>query len=92
MPTQKLNFTVANSTLARTERMKRNPDVELPHGIEPELLDAKQVAALLAVDTRTVFRLRLRGELPDSVRFGGNVRWRRYEILKWIEQGCPKRA
>lgn len=68
--------------------MKRNDTQELP-ATSAELIDAREVAILLSIDPRTVFRLRLRKELPQSLKFGGNVRWRRSEIMAWIAQGCP---
>lgn len=68
--------------------MKRNITQELP-APSAELIDAKYVAALISVEPRTVYRLRLRKELPPSVKFGGNVRWIRSEIMAWIAQGCP---
>ena len=55
-----------------------------------ELINAKQLATLLSISERTLYRLKSMGELPMPVILGGSVRWRRTEISCWIEQGCPK--
>ena len=54
----------------------------------PLLITAAELARLLQVSTRTLWRLRLAGELPEAVRLGGAVRWRLDEIKKWIAGGC----
>lgn len=56
----------------------------------PALLSVDQVAALLQVSTRTVWRLLSSGELIEPVRMRGNTRWRREELESWIESGCPR--
>lgn len=66
--------------------------VKLPMETEvPALLTAKQVAGLVQVCPRTVWRLRSKGWMPEPIRVGGAVRWRRNEIDQWIGNGCPKR-
>lgn len=55
----------------------------------PVLLSADQVAKLMQISIRTVWRLLSSGELIKPVRMGGNTRWRRAELEKWIEDGCP---
>jgi predicted DNA-binding transcriptional regulator AlpA len=54
-----------------------------------ELLDRDAVAALLGVSTATIDRMRAAGDLPEPVSLRGAVRWRRRELLRWIEEGCP---
>jgi excisionase family DNA binding protein len=54
----------------------------------PLLITAAELARLLQVSTRTLWRLRSAGELPEAVRLGGAVRWRLDEIKKWIAGGC----
>lgn len=54
-----------------------------------ELIDLRTVAVLLGVSTRTVLRLRDSKQMPQPVRLGSLVRWRRAEILDWIATGCP---
>ncbi len=60
-----------------------------PPEIVVTLICVEQVAALLNVSTRTVWRLLSAGRLPQPLRFGGNVRWRLDQLGEWIERGCP---
>jgi prophage regulatory protein len=53
------------------------------------LISANEVSKLLGVSQRTVWRLLSAGKLPEPVRFGGNVRWRKFDIMQWIDAGCP---
>ena len=63
-------------------------------GAEPavELLDVSGVAVLCVCSARTVRRLADAGRMPKPVRFGGLVRWRRSEVMRWIEGGCQPPA
>lgn len=56
---------------------------------EPLLVTALEFARLMCISTRTLWRLRSAGQLPDPVRLGGAVRWRLDDIKKWIADGCP---
>ncbi|GJM43343.1 MAG: hypothetical protein DHS20C21_01850 [Gemmatimonadota bacterium] len=60
----------------------------VPAGDSP-LIDREELAALLTCSTRTVARLSSDSLLPAPIRLGGMVRWRRSQILDWIEDGCP---
>jgi len=53
-----------------------------------QLLNARQVAKILAVSTRTLWRLKSSGKLPEAVRVGGSVRWRSDELQQWIDASC----
>ncbi len=55
----------------------------------PELLGVKAAAALLSISPRHLFRLCDSGRAPAPIRLGGAVRWRRAELLSWLESGCP---
>jgi excisionase family DNA binding protein len=50
------------------------------------MIDVTQVATILDISTRTVWRLVSSGELPQTIRFGRNVRWRVSDIEAWIEK------
>ncbi len=54
-----------------------------------ELLDVKDVAALLNCGERTVYRQADAGRIPRPVKLGSLVRWRREELLDWLTAGCP---
>jgi excisionase family DNA binding protein len=50
---------------------------------------ARELAEMLNVSLRQVWRLNSAGKLPKSIRLGGSVRWNRQEIMDWFQAGCP---
>lgn len=66
----------------------------LPANTPPEesaLFDIRQVAGLLRCSTRHVRRLADAGAMPAPVRLGVLLRWRREELQRWLDAGCPRR-
>jgi predicted DNA-binding transcriptional regulator AlpA len=59
--------------------------------IAPLCIDANELARLLHVSPRQVYRLRDAGRLPVPLEFGGCVRWSLLEIKDWIAAGAPRR-
>lgn len=59
---------------------------------EPLLLTAQECAALLGIGLATFWRRDAAGQCPAAIRHGKTTRWRRADILAWIELGCPSRA
>jgi predicted DNA-binding transcriptional regulator AlpA len=57
--------------------------------LQPLLIPDTAAAALAGVSRATWHRLRAAGKLPPSIRLGRAVRWRRADVLLWIEWGCP---
>lgn len=53
--------------------------------IAPRMINVREVAAILSISTRSVWRLVAAGELPQPIRFGRNVRWRLEDVEAWIE-------
>ena len=62
------------------------------HGSQPILLSAGQLAQLLGISTRTLWRRDGAGDLPRPVMVGPTKRWRRGEIEAWVAGGCPSRT
>lgn len=56
---------------------------------ESLLISAEKVAELLGISKRTLWRLLSAGRLPEPIRLGSVVRWKRDELQEWIEEGCP---
>ncbi len=56
-----------------------------------ELLTVKDVAALLRISTRQVWKLLASGRIPSPVRLSRSVRFRATDIERWIRLGCPNR-
>jgi len=63
-----------------------------PDMVEPGFLTARQFAKLLQVSLRTLWRMRSAGTLPQPLRLGGVVRWRKRDVDQWIADGCPPGA
>lgn len=58
-------------------------------GDDVRLITADEVASILCVSTRTVWRLLSTGKMVQPIRLGGSVRWRLDEVREWINNGCP---
>ena len=53
-----------------------------------QLLRADEVAAMLSISTRTLWRLVSTQQCPQPVRLGKSTRWRVSDVENWIERGC----
>ena len=64
---------------------------EVVDGLENKklLITVKEVAEMLGISVRSVWTLLSTGGLPESVHLGRSRRWRRLEIERWVEAGCP---
>ncbi|MGB1016482.1 MAG: helix-turn-helix domain-containing protein [Nannocystaceae bacterium] len=49
--------------------------------MEPEILSAKEVMALLRISRNTLYRWAKRGKIPGSFRVGRSWRFRKHELL-----------
>ncbi len=72
----------------KTDRGKCRDEVP----VEWAMWTAEEIARLVNCSPRTVHRLADEGVIPQPVRIGGMLRWRRPDIEGWIERGCPKIA
>jgi len=54
------------------------------------LLNCRQVALLLGVSVRSVYRLRDGQRMPRPVRVGTLLRWREGDLRQWLDAGCPR--
>ena len=56
-----------------------------------QLLSAKELAKMLSLSKRQIFRLDSCGKIPAPIRIGGSVRWSAAEISAWLATGAPDR-
>lgn len=56
---------------------------------DPTLISAEQLATILGMSKRTVWRLLSARQLPTPVRIGHSTRWRLDDVRRWIDSGCP---
>lgn len=53
------------------------------------LLKVRDVAKLVSLCERTIWKLLASGRMPAAIRIGSAVRFRASEINDWISAGCP---
>jgi excisionase family DNA binding protein len=53
------------------------------------LLSPAEVAGLLGISRAKLFTMLACGQLPPSLKLGGQRKWRRDVVEKWVELDCP---
>ena len=53
-----------------------------------DLLTVDEVAALLGISVRSVWRLVSSGKMPRPVKLSRSCRWKKAEIIEWVDRGC----
>ncbi len=61
------------------------------NGGQPLALNALELARMLGVSLRHVWRQSSAGKLPKPLKIGKCVRWTRSEIEDWLAAGAPDR-
>jgi predicted DNA-binding transcriptional regulator AlpA len=71
-----------------------DPQPQAAGGIQPELLTTAEAARLAGISERAWWSWSRSGIAPAPVKIGLGtrpaVRYRRSEILDWIQAGCPR--
>lgn len=75
-------------------RVVLRPSVDKLIVPERVMIGVAQMAAFLGVSRMNVYKLIGTDRIPSPIRLGlGNcVRWSVFELLEWVEAGCPRRA
>ncbi len=55
------------------------------------LVKADELAKMLSVSPRHIWRMKAKGKLPKTVSVGGCVRWLLADIQLFLNLGCPDR-
>jgi len=81
----------------KNQRSKKKDDVLDDVSAEsfesaPLMMTADELAETLCISKRQIWRLKAKGDIPKPVTIASSVRWRRQDILAWIEAGCPSRS
>jgi predicted DNA-binding transcriptional regulator AlpA len=50
---------------------------------------AQNIASMLQISTRQIWRLHDAGLMPRAIKLGRSVRWSRALIDEWLNEGCP---
>ncbi|MDZ4849679.1 MAG: helix-turn-helix domain-containing protein [Pirellulaceae bacterium] len=56
----------------------------------PKLLTIRELAGILKVSPRSIWRLVSSGKIMEPLRVGGSIRWREDAIRDWIDSGCEE--
>ena len=78
-----MNTTLADGTDGRAVGPGTRP------AVSAELLRIEDVCTLLRTTKRSVYRLADAGKMPFGLKLGGMRRWRRAELMAWLQAGCP---
>ena len=54
-----------------------------------KFLTTKELTKILGLGKTKIDTMRAEGHMPEPVKIGRAVRWRRSEIERWINDGCP---
>lgn len=68
----------------------KNDTKQLTTTPTPTLINAHELADILGISQRTIWRLIASGKLIQPIRIGTSVRWRLDLVNDWIENGCPR--
>ena len=60
-----------------------------PPSAQSLLITATEVAQMMQISVRTLWRLVSAGQVVQPIRIGRNTRWRLREVEQWIADGCP---
>ncbi len=64
----------------------------VPNAQAPLLIAADDVAGMLDISTRTLWRLVSANKIVPPIKLGGSTRWRRVDVETWVASGCPSPA
>lgn len=66
--------------------IRKSDSGDKPYSDDPLLLTDREVAGLLSISRRTVWRLTSTGELPKPIKLGRASRWRRADLEAFISE------
>jgi excisionase family DNA binding protein len=78
--------------MTKSEEGDDSPAREAPVNREggSPLADAEEAARVCSISESMLYKLNAAGKMPAPVRIGSLLRWKRRELLEWIEAGCPE--
>ncbi len=64
--------------------VSEQPEAFTPAAVESELLTVEEVAAMLSIGVRSVWRKSQDGRLPPPIKMTGSTRWSKSAMREWI--------
>ena len=74
------------------EQMKAIAVSSDPPGVGPVLLTIKEVTELTTRSRSTIYQAEKDGTFPQRLKLGSSSRWKKDEVMAWIEEQAAKRA
>ena len=71
---------------------KKTQESSVARSGEALLISAEDLAHLLGVSKRHVWRLLSRGDLIEPIKIGSTTRWPLDAVREWITTGCPRQS
>lgn len=56
----------------------------------PILFTTKEAAAFCMISESSFYKLNKKRMVPKPLRIGTMYRWRKNDLVSWVEAGCPK--
>lgn len=63
-----------------------------PPGVGPLLLTVSEVGELIGRSSSTIYADVKKGAFPEGIKLGSSTRWKKPEVLAWIEEQAAKRG
>ena len=63
-----------------------------PPGVGPMLLSIDEVSELIGRSQSSIYEDEKKGVFPERLKLGSSSRWRKDEVLAWIEEQSAKRG
>lgn len=63
-----------------------------PPGVGPLLLDVSEVSELIGRSNSTIYADVKKGAFPEGIKLGSSTRWKKTEVLAWVEEQAAKRG
>ena len=73
----------------KKQQQEKNAVIRKDGENETALLDVKEASRLCSISASMLYKLNAAGSMPTPIRIGALMRWRRKDLLKWINAGCP---
>lgn len=79
----------ATFAAAPSDAAEVRPD---PPGVGPQLLSVEEVSALIGRSRSSIYQDESSGAFPQRIKLGSSTRWKKTEVLAWIEEQAAKRG
>ena len=83
---------VANQPLAETGEEHSDSVSADPPGVGPVLLSVGEVSKLIGRSRSTIYQDEKNGTFPERIKLGSSARWKKSEVLAWVEEHAAKRG